>query len=78
VLAYRIDELAEWIVGAGPVLRPLLPELAADDNIGDRTDDLAHQLALLGPEGVQLPQVRALDDAVDRAEQMGSDVAAHQ
>src|SRR5947208_3178135 len=50
VLAHRVDELPERVVGVhgGPELRPLLPELAADDDVSDAADRLAHQLALFG------------------------------
>jgi hypothetical protein len=36
-----------------------------------------HELALLGPEGVELEQVRRLDDAVHGAEQVGGGLAGH-
>src|SRR4051794_20406259 len=79
VLAHRVDELPERVVGVHgrPELRPLLPELAADDDVSDAADRLAHQLALFRAEGVELPQVRRLDDAVRRAEQVCGRTAGH-
>ncbi|HET9871913.1 MAG TPA: hypothetical protein VFP89_04870 [Propionibacteriaceae bacterium] len=55
------------VAGTEPVLRPARPEPSADNDIGNWTDHLAHQLALLGAKGIDLPQARALDNAVDRA-----------
>src|SRR4051794_39798952 len=48
VLAHRVDELPERVVGVKgrPELRPLLPELAADDDVSDTADHLPHHLAL--------------------------------
>src|SRR3954471_7625726 len=79
VLAHRVDELPERVVGVHgwPELRPFLPELAPDDDVSDAADRLAHHLALFGAEGVELPQVRRLDDAVRRAEQMCGRTAGH-
>src|SRR3954468_10502965 len=79
VLADRVDELPERVVvvHGWPELRPLLPELAADDDVGDAADRLAHQLALFRAESIELPQVRRLDDAVRRAEQVCGRTAGH-
>src|SRR4051794_31678956 len=42
VLAHRVYELPERVVGVHgwPELRPLLPELAADDDVSDAADRL--------------------------------------
>src|SRR4051794_36774851 len=79
VLAHRVDELPERVVGVHgwPELRPLLPELAADDDVSHAADRLAHQLSLFGAERIELPQVRRLDDAVRRAEQVCGRTAGH-
>src|SRR3954454_10619724 len=79
VLAHRVDELPERVVGVhgGPELRPLLPELAADDDVSDAADRLAHQLALFRAESIELPPVRRPDDAVRRAEQVCGRTARH-
>jgi hypothetical protein len=77
VLPDRIDERTERVVGVGPESRPLLPELAADDDVGDAADRLAHQLTLLGPERIELEAVGRLDDAIDRGEEVSNGLAGH-
>src|SRR5690606_38426476 len=72
-----VDEGAERVVGVGPVLRPLLPELATDDDVGDVRQRPTHQLALIRTKGAELEAIRRLDDAVDGREEVGGGPAGH-
>ncbi|WP_420111103.1 hypothetical protein [Pseudactinotalea sp.] len=78
MLAHRVDEGAERIIGARPVVLPLLPQGAADHHIGDAVDRVLHAFHLGLSERVELPQVRRLDHAVEGVEEVSTDWLRHE